>query len=140
LLTRAHFTIGRERDLRNSAFIELLDPRRIRLVRARSVREDWQQINPLEKERLNMTSDRWSKPLVLCAAVGLTVGGFLVGSSRSQEIKAPNAQSEVGRYQISHDGQFMWDTTTGRWWQKYSDGSWGGEQNPPWLKAKSEPE
>jgi hypothetical protein len=66
------------------------------------------------------------------------IGGFLVGSSSSQEGRR-GADGEVGRYQMvaPHSvSLFIFDTKTARYWNKDHDGDWKAHLGPFAGRAK----
>ncbi len=72
-----------------------------------------------------MAQNQWSRNSGVLVAAIFAVGGFLVGSSSSQESRRSAEQGEVGRYQMmaahANDLKII-DTKTGRFWQRlYSD-------------------
>lgn len=84
-----------------------------------------------------MNLNHWSKPSFIMALAVIAMGGFMLGSSSSQESKREDNQAEVGRYQMP-DGHTMVDTKTGRSWIRYesrSDYRWE-ERVAPWNKTK----
>jgi hypothetical protein len=96
--------------------------------------------------------NQWSKrSLVIVAAICLT-GGFLIGSSSSQEVikRGSNGSEvgrrkdgpEIGRYQMvgGPGAKIIFDTMTARFWQEtnYSetgDSRWT-EHAAPWSKGQ----
>ncbi len=67
-----------------------------------------------------MAPNQWSNRTFVMFAVICAVGGFLVGSSSSQEVKRDAGQGEVGRYQMvmasPSDTLKVFDTKTARFW------------------------
>jgi len=92
-----------------------------------------------------MALNQWSKrSLVLLIAV-CAIGGFLIGSSSSQEANATRDKGEIGpgRYQmvVSPGARMIFDTKTARFWQEtsYSDNAAESrwiEHSAPWDKRK----
>ena len=75
---------------------------------------------------------QWSRRSLVLVALIFAVGGFLVGSSSSQEGRR-DADGEVGRYQmvaphVTH--LFVFDTKTARYWSKDHDGDWKNHLGP----------
>jgi len=67
-----------------------------------------------------MALNQWSKRLFVLLAAICGVGGFLIGSSSSQEVKHDADQGEVGRYQMVMSSSIdikVFDTKTAKFWQ-----------------------
>src|SRR5262245_6879650 len=100
-----------------------------------------------------MALNPWSKrSLIIAAAICLT-GGFLVGSSSSQQAirrvsdesdvpvaRRPKEGPEIGRYQMvgGPGGKIIFDTLTARFWQEANYSETGEsrwiEHAAPWTK------
>jgi hypothetical protein len=89
-----------------------------------------------------MALNQWSKRSLILVAAICAVGGFLIGSSSSQESKPVGDKGEVGRYQMAPNGKLIFDTKTGQFWDHHSYEGLGGsreeweEHAPPWKQAK----
>lgn len=90
-----------------------------------------------------MALNQWSrKTLVLVVSV-CTLGGFLLGSSSSQDAGPAARAGAVGRYQMvnSSGGLVVIDTMTARYWERIIRGGdasleeWH-EHRAPWEQAK----
>jgi len=75
-------------------------------------------------------SSRWAQSSFALLLVFCILGGFLVGSSSSQDARVVRETTEVGRYQFVN-GHQIFDTKTARLWQ-YDDSSlkWNREDAP----------
>jgi hypothetical protein len=101
-----------------------------------------------------MALNPWSKrSLIIAAAICLT-GGFLIGSSSSQDVRrradesdvaAPSRRKEgpeIGRYQMvgGPGAKIIFDTVTARYWQEANYSETGEsrwiEHAAPWTKRQ----
>jgi hypothetical protein len=92
-----------------------------------------------------MALNQWSKRSLVQVIAACAIGGFLIGSSSSQEANPSRDRGEIGpgRYQmvVSPGAKMIFDTKTGRFWQEtnYSDNAaeprWS-EHLAPWEKRK----
>ena len=68
-----------------------------------------------------MALNHWSRYSAVVVTAIFSLGGFLIGSSSSQETTRGAADREVGRYQMiaahANDLKII-DTRTGRYWQR----------------------
>ncbi|HLJ12640.1 MAG TPA: hypothetical protein VKU82_15705 [Planctomycetaceae bacterium] len=93
----------------------------------------------IHKWSIAMRPKTWS----LIVAAFCLAGGFLVGTSTSQESREKNETAEIGRYQIAASERLAWiiDTKTGHTWRKWQTTSpnspegWE-ESRAPWDAKK----
>ncbi len=90
-----------------------------------------------------MALNQWSKRSLFLVAAICAVGGFLAGSSSSQDVGRAPLVGEVGRYQMVHTngGTAIIDTKTARFWERtIPDGDmrkeYWDEHAAPWDKRR----
>ncbi len=87
-----------------------------------------------------MALTQWSRRSLVLVALVFAIGGFLVGSSSSQEERR-GADGEVGRYHLVRGPQgggppYIFDTKTARYWTADGD-EWKSHLGPVAGRVKA---
>ncbi len=85
-----------------------------------------------------MESNRWTKRPAILLVAGCTLGGFLLGSSSSEEVKTDRPETGIGRYQFVETSsiRLIFDTKTAERWEYRFDQVGWEKVAPPWSVEK----
>ena len=86
-----------------------------------------------------MALPQWSRRSLVLVGLMLAIGGFLIGSSSSQEDNR-GPEREVGRYQMiapQPNYLYVFDTKTARYWKYEGKGNWSNHLGPVAPPAKA---